>query len=195
MFDLPDVTHKALVFTLTKPLRQGQQMYHHLVVYVPTEKTVISLNLDEAILQEKYAGRLQSTMRDEAYKLVAKLFKFLGGIKLYSSGEFRTSRGTPYVKCVYKSDGGLLYFMEKTIFFIHKPTLQIHYDVPIEIRSHIGHSEREVQSLRPQRQEWKSKLRSLRSLRGGWRRRFKPRDRMARDSHSTISNSGGRGDV
>ena len=23
MFDLPDVTHKALVFTLTKPLRQG----------------------------------------------------------------------------------------------------------------------------------------------------------------------------
>ena len=129
MFDLPDVTHKALVFTLTKPLRQGQQMYHHLVVYVPTEKTVISLNLDEVILQDKYAGKLQPTMKDESYKLVAKLFKYLGGIKLYSSGDFRTSRGTPYVKCVYKSDGGLLYFMEKTIFFIHKPTLQIHYDV------------------------------------------------------------------
>ena len=106
-------------------------MYHHLVVYVPTEKTVISLNLDEVILQDKYAGKLQPTMKDESYKLVAKLFKYLGGIKLYSSGDFRTSRGTPYVKCVYKSDGGLLYFMEKTIFFSHKPTLQIHYDVSI----------------------------------------------------------------
>ena len=48
MFDLPDVTHKALVFTLTKPLRQGQQMYHHLVVYVPTEKTVcLRISLEE----------------------------------------------------------------------------------------------------------------------------------------------------
>ena len=129
MFELPDLSHKALIFTLSHPLRQGQQLYQHLVLYVPTDKRTITLNLDDATLQEKYGGKLQSTMKDEAYKLMAKLFKYLGGIKLYSSGEFRTSRGLPYVKAVYKSNGGLLYLMEKSIFFIHKPTLQIHYDV------------------------------------------------------------------
>ena len=68
-------------------------------------------------------------MSDEAYKLIAKLFKFIGGVKLYTSDNFHTSRGAPYVRCVHKSEGGLLYFMERTLFFIHKPTLQIAYDV------------------------------------------------------------------
>ena len=68
-------------------------------------------------------------MRDEGYKLIAKLLKFIGNVKLFSSDTFHTSRGFPYVRCVHKSEGGLLYFMERTLFFIHKPTLQIAYDV------------------------------------------------------------------
>ena len=35
------------MFCLTKPLRQGQQTYPHLVLYAPTDYTTISLNLDE----------------------------------------------------------------------------------------------------------------------------------------------------
>lgn len=81
------------------------------------------------MLVERYNGKLQPTMSDEAYKLIAKLFKFIGGVKLYTSDNFHTSRGAPYVRCVHKSEGGLLYFMERTLFFIHKPTLQIAYDV------------------------------------------------------------------
>lgn len=80
-------------------------------------------------MNERYGGKLQSTMRDEGYKLIAKLLKFIGNVKLFSSDTFHTSRGFPYVRCVHKSEGGLLYFMERTLFFIHKPTLQIAYDV------------------------------------------------------------------
>lgn len=47
LFDQPDIMNKALVFCLTKPLRQGQQTYPHLVLYAPTDYTTISLNLDE----------------------------------------------------------------------------------------------------------------------------------------------------
>ena len=83
----------------------------------------------QSVLAERYGGRLQPNMRDEGYKLIAKLFKFIGGVKLYTSDTFHTSRGMPYVRCVHKSEGGLLYFMERTLFFIHKPTLQIAYDV------------------------------------------------------------------
>ena len=128
LFDQPDIMNKALVFCLTKPLRQGQQTYPHLVLYAPTDTTTITLNLDESVLAERYNGKLQPTMSDEAYKLIAKLFKFIGGVKLYTSDNFHTSRGAPYVRCVHKSEGGLLYFMERTLFFIHKPTLQIAYD-------------------------------------------------------------------
>ena len=88
------------------------------------------------MLNERYQGKLQSEMRDEGYKLIAKLFKFIGGVKLYASGDFRTSRGFPFVRCVHKSESGLLYFMEKSIFFIHKPTLQITYDVRSGGRTH-----------------------------------------------------------
>lgn len=83
----------------------------------------------QSVLNERYGGKLQSTMRDEGYKLIAKLLKFIGNVKLFSSDTFHTSRGFPYVRCVHKSEGGLLYFMERTLFFIHKPTLQIAYDV------------------------------------------------------------------
>ena len=68
-------------------------------------------------------------MHDEGYKLIAKLFKFVGGVKMYASGDFRTPRNQSYVRCMHKSESGLLYFMEKSIFFVHKPTLQITYDV------------------------------------------------------------------
>ena len=47
LFDQPDIMNKALVFCLTKPLRQGQQTYPHLVLYAPTDTTTITLNLDE----------------------------------------------------------------------------------------------------------------------------------------------------
>lgn len=83
-------------------------------------------------------------MRDEGYKLVAKLLKYIGGIKLYSSGDFRTSRGLPYVRCVYKSEGGLLYLMERTMFFIHKPTLQIAYEVRDLDGMDVGYSVSEI---------------------------------------------------
>lgn len=82
------------------------------------------------------AASYSPTWRDEGYKLIAKLFKFIGGVKLYTSDSFHTSRGAPYVRCVHKSEGGLLYFMERTLFFIHKPTLQIAYDVGEKGGSH-----------------------------------------------------------
>ena len=134
MFEQPDLTHRTLVFCLTRPLRQGQQTYPHLVLYAPTERYSLSLSLSESVLNEKYGGKLQPEMHDEGYKLIAKLFKFVGGVKMYASGDFRTSRNQSYVRCMHKSESGLLYFMEKSIFFVHKPTLQITYDEISRVR-------------------------------------------------------------
>lgn len=47
MFEQPDLTHRTLVFCLTRPLRQGQQTYPHLVLYAPTERYSLSLSLSE----------------------------------------------------------------------------------------------------------------------------------------------------
>ena len=47
MFEQPDLAHRALVFCLTRPLRQGQQTYPHLVLYAPTERYSLSLSLSE----------------------------------------------------------------------------------------------------------------------------------------------------
>lgn len=50
MLDQPDVSNKALVFCLQKPLRQGQQTYPHLVLYAPTDRYTVNLRLEEVVM-------------------------------------------------------------------------------------------------------------------------------------------------
>ena len=57
MFEQPDLAHRALVFCLTRPLRQGQQTYPHLVLYAPTERYSLSLSLSEVGITQKIDRR------------------------------------------------------------------------------------------------------------------------------------------
>ena len=70
-------------------------------------------------------------MEEKVYQFINKLFMYIGNIHIYSSDSFHTSQGNSYVRCVHKSESGLLYFMENSMFFIHKPTIQIAFDVMI----------------------------------------------------------------
>jgi structure-specific recognition protein 1 len=59
--------------------------------------------------------------------LLAKVFKVLSGKKVFIPGNFRSDRGAHAVKCALRANEGLLYPLEKSFIFIHKPPVLIRF--------------------------------------------------------------------
>ncbi|KAF0751700.1 hypothetical protein AaE_006288 [Aphanomyces astaci] len=75
-------------------------------------------------------------------QLVATLFKHVVGKKVFTSGSFLTHTRTRAVKCALKANAGLLFPLEKSFLFIHKPPTYIRYsDVEtVEFQRYTGQS-------------------------------------------------------
>jgi len=78
-------------------------------------------------LKEKCA-EVNQAMKGEAYDIVSKVFKALTGKKVTVPNTFKSHGGASAIKCSLKANDGYLYPLEKSFFFIHKPSTLIRHD-------------------------------------------------------------------
>ncbi|KAL7567414.1 hypothetical protein ACA910_021377 [Epithemia clementina (nom. ined.)] len=124
----PDEVHMAFVIALDKPIRQGQQRYHCLVLQVSKEQDEVTVNLDQETLQKEYEGELQPVMRGALSNLIAKTFKVIAQKKVFIPGKFANANQQACVKCAVRANEGFLYPLEKQFVFIHKPAILVRFN-------------------------------------------------------------------
>ncbi|DAZ94605.1 TPA: hypothetical protein N0F65_005368 [Lagenidium giganteum] len=141
LLELPNGINTAFVISLEEPIRQGKQGYPHLVLQLSKEDVHIDVNLSADEIK-KYNGNIHERMSGALPQIVATLFKFIIGKKVYTSGKFKTHSGDRAVKCAVKAQSGHLYPLEKSFMFIHKPTTFIRYEEIdyIEFQRYAGQS-------------------------------------------------------
>mmetsp|Transcript_11268 Transcript_11268/g.14700 ORF Transcript_11268/g.14700 Transcript_11268/m.14700 type:complete len:736 (+) Transcript_11268:97-2304(+) len=128
MFLLPKPNHTALVISLDDPISQGAQRYPHLVMNLARRHDTLYLNLPREELKEKYNDQLSETMEGALPDLVAKVFKVMTGRKVFIPGDFLSVDGLKCVRCALKASQGLLFPLQRSFFFIHKPATFIRFD-------------------------------------------------------------------
>ncbi|KAF1326581.1 Fact complex subunit ssrp1, partial [Globisporangium splendens] len=141
LLELPNGINTAFVISLEEPIRQGKQGYPHLVLQLSKEDVHIDVNLSSDEIK-KYNGNIHERMSGALPQIVATLFKFIIGKKVYTSGKFKTHSGDRAVKCAVKAQSGVLFPLEKSFMFIHKPTTFIRYEEVefIEFQRYAGQS-------------------------------------------------------
>ncbi|EEY62317.1 FACT complex subunit SSRP1, putative [Phytophthora infestans T30-4] len=141
LLELPNGINTAFVISLEEPIRQGKQGYPHLVLQLSKNDVHIDVNMSSEEIK-KYNGNIHERMSGALPQIVATLFKFIIGKKVYTSGKFKTHSGERAVKCAVKAQSGVLFPLEKSFMFIHKPTTFIRYEEIdyIEFQRYAGQS-------------------------------------------------------
>lgn len=121
------------VISLDDPIRHGAQRHPHLVMQLDrgSDDLVVPLRLSQEDID---AGRYEglgkdgaSELRGETPKLVAMLLKHVTGKPVFRPGAFMSSSDAKCVRASLKSSEGLLYPLDKSFLFIHKPTTYVRY--------------------------------------------------------------------
>ena len=125
-----------LILKLKSPLTQGNTTYPFVIFQIkPENKLKIDLQIpedDEEI--KKKLENLENPLEGKAIDVITKLFNNIVNKNLYiPSQNYTFSSKGPYIKCSYKANDGVLYFLEKTILFVHKPVLDIEHEFIKEI--------------------------------------------------------------
>lgn len=117
------------IICLEKPVRQGQSSYPYLVWQCHNEEVDLTLDLEEAEIEERFPGAaLSPTVTGPLHKLIGKLFKVFTGKTVFAgSKKFRSSAGDQCVGCSYGQNNCLLYPNDKSFIILHKPTLVVEY--------------------------------------------------------------------
>lgn len=134
----PGQQHWYLVISLDVPFRQGQKSHFHIVFQIeknivikPDDPLVIRLEKKE--IEETYAEhKITSKMSGKTYEVFAKVLRALTGKKLIGAGKYNSFNNEKAVKCSLKANEGFLFFLEKSVFFLHKPVVYMRHD---EIKS------------------------------------------------------------
>lgn len=119
-------TRFLLVLSLNQPLRQGQQSYAHLVMQVDNNPHECTLQVAEETRAESFP-KLPPVVSGDRPKVIAQLIRHIAGVPVYRPKNFESKLKFKCVRCSYKSSEGLLYPLDGSLMFVHKPTLFIQY--------------------------------------------------------------------
>ncbi|BCR91039.1 FACT complex subunit POB3 [Aspergillus chevalieri] len=136
-----DDTHILIVLGLDPPLRQGQTRYPFLVMQMKLDEEIsLELNMTDELLDTQYKDKLQSHYEEPIHQVVTKIFRGLSGKKvIMPSKDFVSHHGHSGVKCSIKANEGLLYFLDKSLIFVPKPSTYIQLEnVAIITMSRVG---------------------------------------------------------
>ena len=115
-----------LIIKLISALSQGNTSYNFLIFQIKNdaeEETEIhkiensKINID---LPEKLVGKIIDN--------TATLFNKLVNISIITTSKNYTFSKGPYIKCFYKTNEGVLYILERSLLFVHKPVIYISHD-------------------------------------------------------------------
>ncbi|XP_050224067.1 FACT complex subunit SSRP1 [Mercurialis annua] len=131
--------HTFVIVTLDPPIRKGQTLYPHIVLQFDTDSVVQSnLTMNEDLLSTKYKDKLELSYKGLIHEVFTSILRGLSGAKVTKPGKFRSSQDGYAVKSSLKAEDGLLYPLEKSLFFLPKPpTLILHEEIDfVEFQRH-----------------------------------------------------------
>ena len=124
-----------LILRLKSPLTQGNTSYPFVVFQIKSENEIkvdLQIPEDDEEIQKKLEN-LSNPLEGKTIDIIARLFNVIVNKNLIiPSINFTFSKG-PFIKCSYKANDGVLYFLEKSILFVHKPVLDINHESIKEI--------------------------------------------------------------
>ena len=124
-----------LILKLRSPLTQGNTSYPFVIFQIKPENEIsVEIQIpedDEEII--KKLEEFQNPLEGKTIDIIAKLFnKIVNKNLIIPTKNFIFTKG-PFIKCSYKANDGVLYFLEKSILFVHKPVLDIEHEAIKEI--------------------------------------------------------------
>ena len=135
IFLLPKIDKHNHIFVLQLKayVTQGNTQYPYLIFQIPSdEEKSVTLNFGEdPELKNKFENLDQNnTLEGKSLDVIAQLFNALIGVGVIIPSQNFTFNTGPYIKCSYKVNEGVMYPLEKSILFVHKPVLYIlHKDI------------------------------------------------------------------
>jgi len=126
----------AFLVHLSPGIRQGNSQYGYLIMEFPEDEICeTKINATSEQLKAEYASKdgkqiLNKRMEGPTYDVLSRVFMALSKIKIIAAKKFTSSEGFKCVSCSLGANSGLLYPLEKSIFFIWKPVSYIrHADI------------------------------------------------------------------
>ena len=136
IFLLPKIDKHNHIFVLQLKayVTQGNTQYPYIIFQIPSdEESYINLNFGEdPSLREKFETLEDNNnvLEGKSLDAIAQLFNALIGVGVIIPSQNFTFNTGPYIKCSYKVNEGVLYPLEKSLLFVHKPVLYIlHKDI------------------------------------------------------------------
>ena len=136
IFLLPKIDKHNHIFVLQLKayVTQGNTQYPYIIFQIPSdEESSINLNFGEdSSLREKFEilEDNNNAIEGKSLDIIAQLFNALIGVGVIIPSQNFTFNTGPYIKCSYKVNEGVLYPLEKSLLFVHKPVLYIlHKDI------------------------------------------------------------------
>jgi len=121
-----EVDRFCIVISLDDPVKSGQQRHAHLVLQVDNAPHTCTIHADEKARAADFGG-IAAEISDDLPKVMATVFKHLTGKKVYLPRKFSSALEHKGVKCSLKSSDGLLFPLDKSFMFIHKPATFIRF--------------------------------------------------------------------
>lgn len=129
--DERDISRYSFVISLDDPVRHGNQRHPHLVMHLERKHVEIPLRIPaEDVAAGKYEGLGADgadSISGDLPKTVATLFKHITGKPVFKPGAYESALKAKAVRCTLKSNDGLLYPLDKSFLFIHKPATYIRF--------------------------------------------------------------------
>ncbi|CAL0299008.1 unnamed protein product [Lupinus luteus] len=131
--------HTFVIISLDPPIRKGQTLYPHIVMQFETDLVVQSeLSMGEDLYNTKYKDKLEMSYKGFIHEIFTTILRGLSGAKVTKPGKFRSCQDGYAVKSSLKAEDGILYPLEKSLFFLPKPpTLILHEEIDyVEFERH-----------------------------------------------------------
>ena len=137
IFLLPKIDKHNHIFVLQLKayVTQGNTQYPYIIFQIPSdEDSSITLNFGDSPqseLKNKFENLDENNVLEgKSMDILAQLFNALIGVGVIIPSQNFTFNTGPYIKCSYKVNEGVMYPLEKSILFVHKPVLYIlHKDI------------------------------------------------------------------
>ena len=137
IFLLPKIDKHNHIFVLQLKayVTQGNTQYPYIIFQILSdEDTSLTLNLGESSqsdLKNKFENLDENNILEgKSMDVIAQLFNALIGVGIIIPSQNFTFNTGPYIKCSYKVNEGVMYPLEKSLLFVHKPVLYIlHKDI------------------------------------------------------------------
>jgi len=128
----PDGRHQIFVVSLEPPIRQGHTSYPHIVMQISeTDEIELKPNIPKDLENDERMKQLASIATTGAkpmHDLIARAFKILSGKRITVPKTFKSREGGAAIKCSLKANEGYLFPLERSFFFVHKPTTHIRFE-------------------------------------------------------------------